>query len=214
VVGAEIDEAGGGVREEVPDDDQDGTGHRDEGFLFADAAHQAPVALAEEGVGLRGGGCDLAEDAFQVGVALAGAARAGAGPGLDGARRQAGPRHQVCGGGELGHVQADLGDDDLGGEQTDTGDLVEAVQDRQATRVVGGVGVAGARRRGRRGAGQFGDQQLGAGGELVDLGGEGVDLVEQHPGQEGVVVVETTIERLNQRGTFGSHLAQRELGED
>ena len=36
----------------MPDDDQDGAGDRDEGFEFAAAFDDAPVALAEEGVGL------------------------------------------------------------------------------------------------------------------------------------------------------------------
>ena len=76
VVGAEVAEAGGGVGEQVPDDDQDGAGDRDEGLEFAAAFDDAPVAFAEEGVGLGGRGGGLAERAFQVGVALAGLAAA------------------------------------------------------------------------------------------------------------------------------------------
>jgi hypothetical protein len=36
----------------------------------------------------------------------------------------------MAGGGELGHVEADLGDDDLGGAPTDAGDLIETLDDR------------------------------------------------------------------------------------
>lgn len=35
------------------------------------------------------------------------------------------PGHQVPGGGEAGHIQADLGDDGVRGGQADPGDLVE-----------------------------------------------------------------------------------------
>src|ERR1700681_3997587 len=70
----------------------------------------------------RGG---MARGAFQVGVAFAGAAAAGDGPGLDGARAQLRPRHQVRGGGESGHVQPDLSDDHLGVVFAEAGDLVE-----------------------------------------------------------------------------------------
>src|SRR6266508_648073 len=35
VVGAEVDEASGGVGEQVPDDDEDGAGDGDEGLLLA-----------------------------------------------------------------------------------------------------------------------------------------------------------------------------------
>jgi hypothetical protein len=56
VVGAEVVEAGGGVGQQVPEDDQDGTGDRDEGFELAAAFDQPPVALAEEGVGAGDGG--------------------------------------------------------------------------------------------------------------------------------------------------------------
>ena len=37
VVGAEVVEPGGGIGQQVPDDHQDGTGHRDQGFALADA---------------------------------------------------------------------------------------------------------------------------------------------------------------------------------
>src|SRR6266545_8296703 len=95
VAGAQVVVAGGGVGEQVPDDDQDGAGDGDQGFELAAAFDQTPVALAEEGVGLGGCGGGLAEDAFEVGVALAGGADAVLGAGLDGAWAQFRPRHQV-----------------------------------------------------------------------------------------------------------------------
>ena len=84
VVRAEVDVAGVGVGEEVPDDHEDRAGDGDEGSLLAAAADEAPVALAEERVGLGGGGGDLAEDAFEVAVAFAGVAGFDLGSGLDG----------------------------------------------------------------------------------------------------------------------------------
>ena len=101
---------------------------------------EAPVALAEEGVGLRGGSGGLAEDALEVGVALAGLAGAASGAGLDRARRELRPRDEVAGGRELGHVEADLGDDDLGGVGP-----MPVISSRRATAGAG-------RRRVRRGA--------------------------------------------------------------
>ena len=86
VVGAEVAEAGGGVGQQVPDDDQDGARDRDQGFELAAAFDDAAVAFAEEGVGLGGRRGGLAERALEVGVALAGLAGAGDRPGLDGAR--------------------------------------------------------------------------------------------------------------------------------
>ena len=55
VVRAEVVVAGGGVGEQVPDDGEDGAGDRDEGFELAPSFDQAPVAGAEEGVGLGSG---------------------------------------------------------------------------------------------------------------------------------------------------------------
>jgi hypothetical protein len=72
VAGAQVGVAGGGVGEQVPDDDQDGAGDSDQGLELAAALDDPPVALAEEGVGLGGRGGGLAEDGLEVGVALAG----------------------------------------------------------------------------------------------------------------------------------------------
>src|ERR1022692_5098517 len=83
VAGAQLVVPGGGIGEQVPDDDQDGAGDGDQGLELADALHQPPVTLAKEGVGLgRCGGC-LAEGALEVGIALAGLAGPAPGPGLD-----------------------------------------------------------------------------------------------------------------------------------
>jgi hypothetical protein len=71
-VGSQIVEAGVGVGQQVPDGDQDGPANRDDRFEFAAAFGDASVAFTQEGVGLAGGGGRLAEDAGQVGVAVAG----------------------------------------------------------------------------------------------------------------------------------------------
>ncbi len=76
VVGSEIAESSRWVGEQVPDDGQDGAGDRDEGFEFAAAFDDAPVAFAEKGVRLGGRGGGLAERTLEVGVALAGLAAA------------------------------------------------------------------------------------------------------------------------------------------
>jgi hypothetical protein len=63
----------------------------------------------------------------------------------------------VAGGGELGHVESDLGDDDVRGVGADPGDLVETRDDRQGSaarfaRVAARIGG------GRVGGGDPGDQ--------------------------------------------------------
>ena len=65
VVGAEVVKSGGGVVEHVPNDDQDGAGDRDQGFEFAAAFDEAPVAFAEEGVGSGGRGGGVTERALR-----------------------------------------------------------------------------------------------------------------------------------------------------
>jgi hypothetical protein len=52
------------------------------------------------------------------------------------------------------------------------------------------------------GGGDRRDRLLDQGGELIDLRGQPVDLVQQDPGQTGVVVAELAGERLDQRGPF------------
>ena len=65
VAGAEFLVAGSQISEQVPDDDQDGAGNRDQGFELAAALDDPPVAFAEEGVS-PGGRCGgFAEDALR-----------------------------------------------------------------------------------------------------------------------------------------------------
>ena len=88
VAGSEVAEPGFGVGEQVEDDDQDGAGDGGDGVALAVAAGQAAVAFAGEGAGPAGGGGDLAEDAVEVGVALAGLRAGGLRAGLAGLRQR------------------------------------------------------------------------------------------------------------------------------
>src|SRR5688572_24860345 len=91
VVGAEVDKACRRVGEQMPDDDEDRAGDSDDRSQLASAANQAPVPLTQEGVGPTCcGGC-FPEHTFEVGVAFAGSAGAGARPGLHRAWGQLGP---------------------------------------------------------------------------------------------------------------------------
>src|SRR5262249_2836588 len=71
VAGAEGGEPRGRVSEQLPDDDQDGTGHGDLGLGLAAAAGDPAVPLAEEGGGAGRVVRGLAEGAAQPGVAPA-----------------------------------------------------------------------------------------------------------------------------------------------
>src|SRR3954447_4126518 len=71
-VRSEVAEFGGGIGEQVEEDDQDGALQCDQGLGLGHAFDQPSVAGAEEGVGLRGTGGDLGERSFEVGVALTG----------------------------------------------------------------------------------------------------------------------------------------------
>jgi hypothetical protein len=113
----------------------------------------------------------------------------------------------------------DLGDDHLGGVRADPGDLLEALGRRKrpprltmpvAAVPVAAVPVAG---RWRPGGRDRGDELADAEVELVDLGGQAVDLVEQDPGQLAVVVVELAVQRLGQGGALGPRRAAGQLGE-
>ncbi len=121
----------------------------------------------------------------------------------------------MAGGGEDTHVQADFGDDRLGGLAADAGDLIEAVDDGQHRGAVAppGGGAGGAVGAGALGGGDPGDQFLDPGGELADLAGQGVDLVQQHPGQLGVMAVEPAGERLDQAVVLGPHPAAGQAGQ-
>src|SRR5215813_13687327 len=137
-VAAQVGVAGGGVGEQVPDDDQQGPADGHDGFLAAPAAGDPPVPLAQEGVGAGGGGGGVAENPGQVAVAVPGGVLAFLLPGglLD-AGGELGPGDQVPGGGEAAHVGADLGQDRVGGGGADAGDLRQApgCRDRKSTRL-------------------------------------------------------------------------------
>ena len=89
---------------------------------------------------------------------------------------------------------------------------------RGQQRGVGGAGrrlavATGATVAARAGVGHRCQQLLDAAGEGGDLGGQGVDLVQQHPGQLAVVVVEAAVERGDELRALGLHLAARQVGE-
>ena len=65
-------EAAGRIVDQVPDDDEDGSGHGDEGFEFAAAFDQASAPFAEEGVGPGRGSDGGSERSFEARVALPG----------------------------------------------------------------------------------------------------------------------------------------------
>ena len=56
-------------------------------------------------------------------------------------------------------------------------------------------------------------EERGAGGQLLDRGGQPVDLIEQHAGEFGVMLVEPAAQRLDQSSTFGFHPAPGQLGQ-
>jgi hypothetical protein len=69
VFGAEFVVAGTAVSQQVPHNDEYGPGDGDEGLELAAPPDQAPVPLAEEGVGAGGRGGGKARDALEVRVA-------------------------------------------------------------------------------------------------------------------------------------------------
>lgn len=144
----------------------------------------------------------------------------------------------MVGGGEPAHVQPHLGDDDLRGQRTDPGDLIQALPGRQPPwnlSVLGGAGVLGGLGRGGRTGRRWGravgagrpavgvvvgslgglrlghrrQQLFGTGGEPLDLGGETIDLIQQDPRELAVVGVEPPSQRLDQGQAFGLHPAPR-----
>jgi hypothetical protein len=56
VVAAEVVETGSRVGQQAPYHDQDGAGHRHQGFELSTPRNEAPIACAEESVGARGHG--------------------------------------------------------------------------------------------------------------------------------------------------------------
>ena len=108
----------------------------------------------------------------------------------------------MCGGGEAAHIEADLGEDHLRRGRADAGDLVEAVDGAECGVGHGVDRLAGGRVSGARvdglGVGHRRQHLVDAGGEGVDLCGQGVDLVQHYPGEFGVMVVEPTVEGVRQ----------------
>ena len=151
--------------------------------LFLPRRRASRRKLAEEGVGPAQANDELAEGGRQPWVALAGRAallRPGGLP-VDGS--ELGPRHQMCGRREHGHVQADLGNEFFGGPDADAGDLVEPLHGV-------GEGLAVACDRGVQS-----DEGLG----------EGVDASQHGGAQQRVVVTEVTGQGLAEPGELGAH---------
>lgn len=65
-VGVEVDVPGVGVGEEVPHADEDRALDGDECLLLSLSSREGAVALPRAGVGLRGRGRNLAQDAFEA----------------------------------------------------------------------------------------------------------------------------------------------------
>jgi hypothetical protein len=118
---------------------------------------------------------------------------------------------RLAGSGELGHVQAHLGDDRLGGGPSDSSDLIQSLDRGQGTLVIA-QGITSRRSDRRRlGSGDRPDQLLDVGAQHLDLLSQGVDLVEQYPKELGVVLVEAAGQRLEESRPLDSHppLGQR-----
>ena len=192
-VRAEVAEAGLVVAEEMPNDHQDGSTDRDDGFLLASSSSDSSVAFAEEGVGPSGAGGRFTEDPGEVAVAVPGGpvSFAAAGGFLD-PGREPGPRAQVRRGREPGHVNPDLGENDAGGLMPDTRDLIQSCH-RLSER---------------------GDFGLDRGVEVVEVGADLVNPGEHLGQQEGMVVVEPAGERLFQLGQLAAQPSTRVLGKD
>ena len=103
----------------------------------------------------------------------------------------AGPRGEVFGGRERAHVDADLGDQHLGGALLDAGD-----RHQQLTL-----------------AGERGDPLLDLVREPVDRLVEEVDVREDLPDDQRVLGLEAALERLAERGDLLAQLPVREVGE-
>src|SRR3954454_21903955 len=92
----------------MPADDQDGVSDGDGGLLLPDPPGQPPELGREVGVAGAGGGPGaLGEDVEQPDVAVGGLARAAFPAGDVVTRCAPGPRGEVRGGGEPGHIGAD-----------------------------------------------------------------------------------------------------------
>ena len=74
-VPSQVNEAGARIGDQMPDHDEDGAGYRFESTLASSSTQEPTVALPQKGVSPRRGGCDLSQDALEVGVPLAHPAR-------------------------------------------------------------------------------------------------------------------------------------------
>ena len=137
---------------------------------------------------MAGGVGAFVEDFAEPPVALGGAPGALFAAGDVVPRAQPGPRRQVGGGGELGHVDTDLGDDALGRALADTGDRVEP--------------IAGFTERG--------DHPVDFTVEVGDRRFQVVDVIEDDPQHRGVMLPEPAPEGQTQRRDL---LAQHPFGQ-
>src|SRR5256886_600480 len=183
VVAAEVvvDLAG---REHVPVGDEDRVFDGAERAAVADPGPEALV-LGLQVAAVGAGGCERCffegdSEPLAAFAAAAGAAFAG---GLVVAGAAAGPAGEVAGGGEAAHVGADLSDHDLGGAGGDAGD----------------------RAREPDAGGERAELFLDRVGEPIDLLVEEVEVGEDRADHERVVSLETTLERLLERGQLCTH---------
>jgi hypothetical protein len=175
VVGAEL-VIGAGAGQDVPDDHDHCVSYREDGLGFTLGAEPAvePTELGGQVVGLAmrcRPGCFTHRRA-QRRVALAGLPGAAFAGRLVMSGAEPNPGRQVLVGREPGHVDADLGDDDLSDAFADT-------RDRQQT----GGGLI-----------ERGHQPVDLAVEAGFHGDELVDVVQVHPQQQGVVLIETADE--------------------
>ena len=107
--------------------------------------------------------------------------------------------------GESAHVEPDLGEDDLRVHRADAGNLIESFDRASTAPALREAGLAPpVASAPLTGFGlHCGQQLVDAGGERADLGVQRVDLIEQHPRQFGVVIVEPAGQRLDQSGCLG-----------
>jgi hypothetical protein len=162
---------------------------RDGGLAVADPSSEPPELGGEVGVfGVRRGERCLVEDLAEPSASLRGLAGAPFATGDVVAWTDAGPRGEVGGGREAGHVVADLGDDALGGSFADPGDGVEPVT----------------------GPVERDHHPVDLGVERADRPLEVVDVVERDPQDRRVVLTETSPQCLLELGDL---VAQRRLGQ-
>jgi hypothetical protein len=162
-------------------------------FLLADAAGQPPVLGGQIGVAAAGGGPGaLGQDIGQPVVARGGLAGAALAPGDVVARAAPCPGGQVPGGREHRHVDADLGDDGLGGALP--------------TPVMVTRPVTGHRERG--------DPLVHTGVEAGDRGLQVVQVVKGQPDQQPMMLPEAAPQGLAQLGELLAQLALGQLGQD